>query len=1358
MATKIAQLQKQIDEYTLRLNKQRIKVHDLEQEIMSFVPRRKSSSSSAKDEKVPDGLIKLKEEIEDTNFLINSYQSYIKKYYPSTYKIKFKLQNDSDLKSNSEIFDIAPIKVESAESPKKRRFSLITNISTLTSRSKNSSRIKSKSPITTPRSNTSMKKKLDTQDVLPPISITNLDNKNPKSDAKLIKKVTKQTKVVGQIINRFFGTMSPDEIYSFLNRLRENNKLLEERKKDLELTISNLRKKKLKLESNIKKNNLQKIYDVKLISEGKFALSFFKNEKNIESDNLRSFQSQKRSFIISALKIATFFDLSQSHKEKPAEFKDAEEIFKKIIDIMKIPSIRTIFKLSQKGIRSKVSFSLPDTPSMKSMASAKQNPIGSSPQINIPTLSLASATGKSTDFFPGTRSTRRAFSALNSAVDMNDELFGNVNNDLKFIGKTLGHIFLDRYSTNIGILDRDLQKIKYNVDKVSLSPIFIDKVSSFSKIEVIKCLAEQYLKNLDALYLLALEPYEICLNDNTKYFMSFITSRDFLISKILDYFNDGYNIEIILDVFENILNLNDVVACWYIRDIILKIKEELNLASKVKSFHAEELNSIPILLNIPLFFNKMVPFFRKRVVSVRGISEIEETTPYIAYMACFSTFLNNNFVEDFHHSVLDMINSEITNIMIILTTSMDNFLSKCGLCILFQIGQFCPEYLYQCLEFQNRANSEFLIFLRHNLNYPTCIKAATGFFNEAFSKIQTEDILFHNAMFFHYVIARLSVNPLNTDIIASLLSSLITTVANRNQYTNDQLIRLNFLPFLMKNFELEAFNANQAHIELENQLKKKMEEERKNMNNTINIPTKLPMLTALPLPMPTKVSYLDIPKKKLPPLNLENPKLQLHFKPRPNYNIRSSVTISDREYLAQRNKYPIYLSPDLHVIFVQLMFALLIDHNLHKLDPFFCDPFPVVNRKPNILYVVMEHMEGHFNSYIIEDLTEAFTPKTINQNLSSHPSQGNFDFKDKIDIRKYNSLDKNIVLTNLKSTPNFIAATTPEFSLEDINKVVDNSMPQYLDYMRLLRLTVPSKFNPQQYSNGVHIASGAFGCVMGVNTNGQDLAVKILEKSRTQFDNPKLIEIYTEVTILEMCKGDRRVTQLYDYGCSSDSYYIVMEYYPTTLKSWRKSFIGKTLPIDSCLRIFKEFLHCATILTDHHINHFDIKCDNVMLDSEGKPAIGDFGESMMYNNEKNCYTLLNRGTEWVKSPEMLSIALNSSTSSPTFDRRRSIGAGPASDVWSIGCLFYELITGEYLFADNDWSRFFMRITSNDKQLLTEESLKNLPNDPRYKNFLEFILQRNVRRRPSLQQVISKFDEMFPDASKSPLPTIRKTKL
>ena len=555
------------------------------------------------------------------------------------------------------------------------------------------------------------------------------------------------------------------------------------------------------------------------------------------------------------------------------------------------------------------------------------------------------------------------------------------------------------------------------------------------------------------------------------------------------------------------------------------------------------------------------------------------------------------------------------------------------------------------------------------------------------------------------------------------------------------------------------------------------------------------------------ISYNDLSSvTPIPSFNLDNPKLQLHFQVNDNKApVRSSVSFSNSDYMSQRSMYPIYLDIDVHSLFVKTMFATLVDHSLNRFDVFFCDPFPFVNRKPNILFTLMQHMESSANTELKDFLNE-HSKSIIDNSVSKdippippidvHSAVSSMQKREKSEnetIEDFNepqikrSLlppvspgNKNISLNLVPlkvgiSAPKFFDQSSLLFDTKGIN---NNNVGEFLSFdnlghhdglysrneykyllmikkkkaqaniliaKRLMRLTMPCLFNKDNYVNGRHIASGAFGSVMVVRQaeTQKYLAVKILKKSKNEYDNPHLFEVFTEVSILEMCQSDRRVTQLNDYGCTSNSYYIIMEYYPTTLKAWRRKNVNPEINV--LLRLYREFLNSCTVLQDKHINHYDIKCDNVMVDDSGHPCLADFGESMCYTTDKNCFTMLNKGTEWIKSPEMLSIALNSTITNPNFDRRKKVGAGPESDVWSIGCLFYELIT--------NWSHFFRRITENDQILILPENKMKLPEDPRFGAFLEFVLQRNIRSRPNLNQVISKFDEMFPEANNSPLPKI-----
>ena len=78
-------------------------------------------------------------------------------------------------------------------------------------------------------------------------------------------------------------------------------------------------------------------------------------------------------------------------------------------------------------------------------------------------------------------------------------------------------------------------------------------------------------------------------------------------------------------------------------------------------------------------------------------------------------------------------------------------------------------------------------------------------------------------------------------------------------------------------------------------------------------------------------------------------------------------------------------------------------------------------------------------------------------------------------------------------------------------------------------------------------------------------------------------------------------------------------------------------------------------------------------------VIADFGECKMFSSEDDEYCLISRGTEYIKSPEMLTLTINTKKETDNYDRRRRVGTTRSSDIWSIGCLLYEILTGDMLF-------------------------------------------------------------------------------
>ena len=181
-------------------------------------------------------------------------------------------------------------------------------------------------------------------------------------------------------------------------------------------------------------------------------------------------------------------------------------------------------------------------------------------------------------------------------------------------------------------------------------------------------------------------------------------------------------------------------------------------------------------------------------------------------------------------------------------------------------------------QFQNKATSILHNFMRSSINFPSCVKAATDFFVASWSLLDEETVMWHTAVFYHLIITEFVHQPLRDFNLNCFLAVMTLIVANRQKFTMDQLVKLNFLSFLIGNFKLEETVDSTKRPVIN--------------SNLFTLKEKKMSMAIIPKSMKNRnVSYLDLPMFKLDqedeneenPLiaskNMENPKLQLHFQP-----------------------------------------------------------------------------------------------------------------------------------------------------------------------------------------------------------------------------------------------------------------------------------------------------------------------------------------------------------------------------------------------------------------------------------------------------------------------------------------------
>lgn len=249
------------------------------------------------------------------------------------------------------------------------------------------------------------------------------------------------------------------------------------------------------------------------------------------------------------------------------------------------------------------------------------------------------------------------------------------------------------------------------------------------------------------------------------------------------------------------------------------------------------------------------------------------------------------------------------------------------------------------------------------------------------------------------------------------------------------------------------------------------------------------------------------------------------------------------------------------------------------------------------------------------------------------------------------------------------------------------------------------------------IGKGAYGIVWKaidkyLGENKPVALKKVFNAFKTSIDSQ---HIYREVSYLNELRGHPFIINLKNVHRSENDtdLYLVFELMETDLNS----IIRSNLLLDIHRRyIFWQILTVIKYIHSAGLIHRDLKPSNLLINEDSSIKLCDFGLARTFSVENGFAVDENPNfvaTRWYRPPEIL---LGS-----TFHT-------PAIDLWSTGCILFELITGRPLFPG----------TSSIDQIERVIAYTGRPTDDELKS-----VQKNEKDTENVQKILSKISFVYP---------------
>ena len=231
----------------------------------------------------------------------------------------------------------------------------------------------------------------------------------------------------------------------------------------------------------------------------------------------------------------------------------------------------------------------------------------------------------------------------------------------------------------------------------------------------------------------------------------------------------------------------------------------------------------------------------------------------------------------------------------------------------------------------------------------------------------------------------------------------------------------------------------------------------------------------------------------------------------------------------------------------------------------------------------------------------------------------------------------------------------------------------------------------------------------------RDVAVKVLRGDLA--GDEKFVRRFQREALSASSLSHPNIVEMYDVGEDNGTYYIVMEYVPgITLKQLikKRGSISLSEAIDIMLQITDGIKEAH----DSYIIHRDLKPQNILIKDNGEIKITDFGIAMALNSTQLTQTNSVMGSVHYLPPEQAS----------------GKGATIKSDIYSMGILFYELLTGKLPFKGENAVEIALKHMKTDFPSVREE------NDSIPQSVENIILRATAKNPKNRYETVSKMHD------------------